>query len=121
MSAVDAVMASWHRRTCVPRAQLLLQIMPARNLLGRRCARVRRLRTRERVLVRWPHAHVDLPARLDRLLPDHGQNYLAVGSHQVVVAFLNMRANNFDVRKGLLDEIFHALEVKTVLTQYALR
>lgn len=67
------------------------------------------LRAREWMLVRRPHAHADLPTRLDRLLPHHGEDDLAVGPYQVVVAFLNMRADNLDVRKGLLDEIFHTL------------
>lgn len=90
---------------------LLLLRTPLLHHMKHSCLFRRHVRmwARERVLLRRPHAHADLPTRLDRLLPHHGEDDLAVGPYQVVVAFLNMRADNLDVRKGLLDEIFHAL------------
>lgn len=89
---------------CSSPRMMLLHHVKARSLF-----RTHVLWARERVFLRRPHAHAYLPTRLDRLLPHHREDDLAVGPYQVVVAFLNMRADNLDVRKGLLDEIFHTL------------
>lgn len=103
----DTMVPAWVTTVtlCSSPHMLLLHHMKARSLFRRHVL----LRAREWMLVRRPHAHADLPTRLDCLLPHHGEDDLAVGPYQVVVAFLNMRADNLDVRKGLLDEIFHAL------------
>jgi hypothetical protein len=46
---------------------------------------------------------------LDHGFPDLGEDDLAVRSDEVVVAFMNVRANHIDMQKSLLDEFFHAL------------
>lgn len=96
---------AWVTTLCSSPHLMLLHHVKARSLFRTHVL----VWARERVLVRRPHAHADLPTRLDRLLPHHGEDDLAVGPYQVVVAFLNMRADNLDVRKGLFDEIFHTL------------
>ena len=62
-----------------------------------------------RRLVHGPHVHGDGPVRLNHSLPDGRKNDFTVRPHQVVVAFLDVRANNIDVQEGLLDKILHSL------------
>lgn len=57
----------------------------------------------------WPHMHSNGPVWLDHGFPDLGEDDLAVRSDEVVVAFMNVRANHIDMQKSLLDEFFHAL------------
>lgn len=61
-----------------------------------------------------PHVHRDGPVGLHHLLPDRGEDDLAVGGDQVVVALLHLRTDNLDVQKGLLDELLHTLSTTTV-------
>ena len=63
----------------------------------------------EWILVHGPHVHGDGPVGLHNLLPDGGEDDLAVRADQIVVALLDMRTNDFDVEEGLLDELLHAL------------
>ena len=63
----------------------------------------------EWILVHGPHVHSDGPVRLHNLLPDGGEDDLAVRADQIVVTLLDVRANDFDVEEGLLDELLHAL------------
>jgi hypothetical protein len=58
-----------------------------------------------------PHVHGDGPVGLDHGLPDLWEDDFAVGSDKVVVAFVDVRANDVDVEEGLLDELFHALRM----------
>jgi hypothetical protein len=56
-----------------------------------------------------PHVHGDGPVGLDHGFPNLREDNFAVGSDEVVVAFVHMRANDVNVEEGLLDELFHAL------------
>ena len=56
-----------------------------------------------------PHVHCDGPVGLDHGLPDLGEDDFAVGADEIVVPFVDVRANNVDVEEGLLNEFFHAL------------
>jgi hypothetical protein len=40
-----------------------------------------------------------------------GEDDFAVGADEIVVPFVDVRANNVDVEEGLLNEFFHALVV----------
>lgn len=103
---------------------LLLQRKAVRQKLGA----VRRRRVVHHVWIwfgrlwrRWrgfghgPHVHSDGPVRLDHCLPDLWQDDLAIGSYEVVVAFVHVGADDIDVEEGLLDEFFHALWSVSVL------
>jgi len=62
---------------------------------------------------RWfghrPHVHGDGPVGLDHCLPDLRQDDLTIGTHEVVVALMDMRANDIDVKESLFDELLHTL------------
>ena len=53
--------------------------------------------------------HGDGPVGLDHGLPNLGQDDLAVRSHKVIVALVDMGAYDVDVKESLLDELFHSL------------
>jgi len=57
-----------------------------------------------------PHVHCNGPVWLDHCLPDLGKDDFAVWADEVIVAFMDMRADHVDVEEGLLDELFHTLE-----------
>jgi hypothetical protein len=56
-----------------------------------------------------PHVHGDGPVGLDHCLPNLGQDDLAVRSHKVIVALVDMGTYDVDVKESLLDELFHSL------------
>lgn len=58
----------------------------------------------------WPHVHGDGPVGLDHCLPDLRQDDFAVRPDKIVVALVDVRADNVDVEESLLDELFHTLE-----------
>src|ERR1041385_3358145 len=69
---------------------------------------------KRRGFVHGPHGHGDLPIGLHDLLPDRGQDDLAVGSGQIVMTLLHMGAKDIHLEEGLLDELFHALSKRLV-------
>lgn len=66
-------------------------------------------------MVRRPHFHGDLPAWLHRTVPDVLENQLTLWALEVVVAFQDVRADAFDVGKGLVDKAFHTLEKRSAI------
>jgi hypothetical protein len=52
--------------------------------------------------------HRDLPSRLHDVFPEGWQDDFAV-LDEVVVAFVDVRADDVDVEEGLFDEVFHPL------------
>lgn len=58
----------------------------------------------------WPHVHGDSPVWLNHGFPDLGKNDVAVWPDQIIVPLGNVRPDDLDVEKCLLDEILHALD-----------
>lgn len=56
-----------------------------------------------------PHVHGDGPVGLNHGFPDLREDDLAIGTDEIVVAFVDVRADDIDVKEGLLDELFHTL------------
>lgn len=48
-------------------------------------------------LVHWPHVHGNGPIGLNNLFPHAREDDFAVGADQVVVTFLDMRADDLDM------------------------
>lgn len=63
----------------------------------------------ERGLIHGPHVHGDGPVGFDDLFPNARKDDLAIRTDQIVVAFLNVRADNVDMEEGLFDQFFHTL------------
>jgi hypothetical protein len=61
----------------------------------------------------WPHVHSDLPIWPDHRVPQLRKDDSAVRTHQVVVAFLYVRADHIDVQEALLDQALHSLPCLT--------
>lgn len=57
----------------------------------------------------WPHVHGNVPVRLDHRLPDLRQNDFAVRTDKIVVALMDVRADDIDVQESLFDEFLHTL------------
>lgn len=53
--------------------------------------------------------HRNGPVRLNHSLPYLWQNNLAIGPNEVVVAVVDMLANDINVKESLLDKLFHSL------------
>lgn len=101
-------------------------------VLGRTHRGLHELRMIERNLLRWwwwwqwvvlglghgPHVHRDGPVGLDHSLPHLGQNDLTIRPDKIVVALMYVRADDVDVKKGLFDELFHALNRSVRKTLY---
>lgn len=64
----------------------------------------------ERMFIQGPHAHSNLPARLDDFSPDRRQDDLAVWTYQVIMTCLNMWAKSLHRREDLFNGEFHILE-----------
>lgn len=62
-----------------------------------------------RYSIQRPHVHGNGPVGFDHPFPDGGQNDLAIGTDEVVMAFLYAWPDNFHIQEGLLDEVFHTL------------
>ena len=56
-----------------------------------------------------PHVHTNLPARFDYIFPDGREDGEAFGAEDVVVAIVDLGANDVDMEERLLDEIFETL------------
>lgn len=56
-----------------------------------------------------PHLHGDLPAWLDRRVPDILEDQLSLGTLEIVVAFSNMGSKAVDVGEGLVYKVLHGL------------
>lgn len=56
-----------------------------------------------------PHVHCNCPVRFNHRFPNLGKNNLAIRPNQVIMAILDVRANDVHVKECLFDEIFHAL------------
>ena len=89
-------------------------LLPARSL---RVSSIMRNKCR---LIKWPHAHVNMPTRLDCCLLDHWEDNNRIGRNQVIRSFVYgpsntimslvfVWANNFDVSKYLFYEFLHGL------------
>jgi hypothetical protein len=50
-----------------------------------------------------PHVHCNVPARLNRYLPNLGQYNFAIRTDKVVVALVNLKAQNVNVHESQLD------------------
>jgi hypothetical protein len=60
-------------------------------------------------LIHRPHVHRDVPVWLDDLLPYRRKNDFSIRPYQIIETFLYTRADNLDVKEGLLDELLHTL------------
>lgn len=60
-------------------------------------------------LVHRPHVHGDVPVWLNDLLPYRRKDDLPIGPYQIIETVLYTRADHFDVKEGLLDELLHPL------------
>lgn len=67
--------------------------------------------------VHRPHVHRDCPVRLDDLVPDLRENDLPVWPEQIVVAGLDVRSDDIDVKEGLLDELLHTLVAMSAVSR----
>ena len=65
-------------------------------------------------LLNGPQLHSDGPVRLDDLVPDLGQDDVAVGAFQVVVSVADLLRDHVDVQEGLFDQFLHALPPASV-------
>lgn len=59
--------------------------------------------------VHRPHVHSDGRVWLDDLFPDCREDDLAVWANEIVVALLNVWADDLNMKKSLLDKLFHPL------------
>jgi hypothetical protein len=63
----------------------------------------------ERCFFHGPHLHRNAPAGLDDLVPYRREDDFAIGSDEIVVAFLDVGANDVDGDEGVFNERFHDL------------
>lgn len=60
-----------------------------------------------------PHVHGDGPIRFHNSFPDLRKDDIAIRAHEIIMALRDVRSNDFDVKKGLLDEVFHSLNTNS--------
>lgn len=60
-----------------------------------------------------PHVHCDFPVWSDHGFPELREDDRAVRTHEVVVAFLNVRSDHINVQEALFDQALHSLPCLT--------
>jgi hypothetical protein len=58
-----------------------------------------------------PHVHGDGPVGLDHCLPDLWEDDLAIWANKIVMALVDVRTNDVNVKERLLNELLHALRI----------
>ena len=67
-------------------------------------------RRRRIMLEHRPHMHSHVPTWPYHELPGLWKDNIAVETDKIIVTFVDMRPECFDMEKGLFDEEFHTLE-----------